>query len=131
MNETTTASDTKKRSLGLLSVCAPVYDEEDLVEHFYERTTAALQGYNYELIVVNDGCRDRTPEILNRLAAADPRLRVVHLSRNFGHQAALTAGLEHARGDAVVMLDGDLQDPPEVIPEMISRSKSGYPIILG
>ena len=109
-----------KRSLGLLSVCAPVYNEEELVEVFYERTTAALEGCNYELIIVNDGCRDRTPEILDRLADADPRLRVVHLSRNFGHQAALTAGLEHARGDAVAMLDADLQDPPEEIPQMVA-----------
>jgi len=122
------ASDTK-RTLGLLSVCAPVYNEEELVEVFYRRATAALAGFDYELIIVDDGCRDATPEILDRLAADDPRLRVVHLSRNFGHQAALTAGLEHARGDAVAMLDADLQDPPEEIPRMVAEWESGADVV--
>ena len=128
MTETTTAAS-PKRTLRLLSVCAPVYNEEDLVDHFYERTTAALRGFNYELIIVNDGSRDRTPEILDRLAATDERLRVVHLSRNFGHQAALTAGLEHARGDAVAMLDADLQDPPEEIPRMVAEWQNGADVV--
>ena len=119
----------QKRTIRLLSVCAPVYNEEDLVEVFYTRTTAALEGFNYELIIVNDGCRDGTPAILDRLAAADPRLRVVHLSRNFGHQAALTAGLEHARGDAVAMLDADLQDPPEEIPKMVEAWSEGADVV--
>jgi dolichol-phosphate mannosyltransferase len=118
-----------KRTLGLLSVCAPVYNEEDLVEEFYRRTTAALQAYDYELIIVNDGSKDATPEILDRLAEDDPRLRVVHLSRNFGHQPALTAGLEHARGDAVAMLDADLQDPPELIASMVERWSEGSDIV--
>jgi len=126
---TTTTAPTRTRSLGLLSVCAPVYNEEELVEHFYERTTKALEGFNYELIIVNDGCRDRTPEILDRLAAADQRLRIVHLSRNFGHQAALTAGLEHARGDAVAMLDADLQDPPEEIRRMVAEWERGADVV--
>jgi dolichol-phosphate mannosyltransferase len=117
------------RSLKLLSVCAPVFDEEELVEVFYERTTAALAGFDYELIIVNDGSRDATAEILNRLAGADRRLRVVHLSRNFGHQAALTAGLEHARGDAVAMLDADLQDPPELIREMVDIWERGSDVV--
>src|ERR1022692_4159992 len=81
------------RTLTLLSVCAPVFNEEALVEEFHRRTTAALDGLPYELIIVNDGSTDSTPEKLDALAAVDPRLRVVHLSRNFGHQAALTAGL--------------------------------------
>ena len=118
-----------KRMLGKLSVCAPVFNEEDLVEEFYARTTAALDGLDYELIVVNDGSRDSTPEKLDRLAAADPRLRVVHLSRNFGHQAALTAGLEHARGNAVAMLDADLQDPPERIPDMVAAWQDGADVV--
>jgi polyisoprenyl-phosphate glycosyltransferase len=117
------------RALDLLSVCAPVYNEEDLVEEFYARATAALAEFDYELIIVNDGSRDRTPEILDRLAENDPRLRVVHLSRNFGHQAALTAGLEHARGDAVAMLDADLQDPPELITQMVERWREGSDIV--
>jgi dolichol-phosphate mannosyltransferase len=118
-----------KRNLGKLSVCAPVFNEESLVEEFYARTTAALEGLDYELIIVNDGSRDATPEKLDRLAASDPRLRVVHLSRNFGHQAALTAGLEHARGDAVAMLDADLQDPPELIPEMLAEWANGADVV--
>ena len=122
------ATDTK-RTLGLLSVCAPVYDEEALVEAFYNRMTAALEGLDYELIIVDDGSKDSTPEKLDALAAADPRLRVVHLSRNFGHQAALTAGLEHARGDAVVMLDADLQDPPERIPDMLEAWRGGADVV--
>jgi polyisoprenyl-phosphate glycosyltransferase len=122
------ASDTT-RTLGLLSVCAPVYNEEELVEVFYERATAALQGFDYELIIVDDGCKDATPEILDRLAAKDQRLRVVHLSRNFGHQAALTAGLEHARGDAVAMLDADLQDPPEEIRRMVAEWERGADVV--
>jgi dolichol-phosphate mannosyltransferase len=120
---------TPQRTLGLLSVCAPVFNEEELVEKFYERTTAALAGFNYELIIVNDGSRDETPRILDRLADADPRLRVVHLSRNFGHQAALTAGLEHARGDAVAMIDADLQDPPELIPQMVEKWREGSDVV--
>jgi dolichol-phosphate mannosyltransferase len=122
------ATDTK-RTIGLISVCAPVYNEEVLVEEFYARTTAALEGLEYELIIVNDGSKDTTPEKLDRLAAADPRLRVVHLSRNFGHQAALTAGLEHARGQAVAMLDADLQDPPELIPAMLAEWERGADVV--
>jgi dolichol-phosphate mannosyltransferase len=118
-----------KRRLQLLSVCAPVYNEESLVEVFYERATAALEAFDYELIIVNDGSSDGTAEILDRLAATDPRLRVVHLSRNFGHQAALTAGLEHARGDAVAMLDADLQDPPELVPDMVGLWEEGSDVV--
>jgi dolichol-phosphate mannosyltransferase len=119
-----------ERKLGLLSVVAPVYNEEELVDAFYERTTAALEDLNYELIVVNDGSSDATAERLDALAAGDRRLRVVHLSRNFGHQAALTAGLEHARGDAVAMLDADLQDPPElIVSEMLPAWRDGADVV--
>ena len=122
------ATDTN-RTLGLLSVCAPVYNEEALVEEFYARATAALEGFDYELIIVNDGSKDSTPAKLDSLAAGDPRLRVVHLSRNFGHQAALTAGLEHARGTAVAMLDADLQDPPELITKMVEAWQGGADVV--
>jgi dolichol-phosphate mannosyltransferase len=117
------------RVLDLLSVCAPVYNEEDLVEQFYTRATAALAPFDYELIIVNDGSSDGTPAILDRLAENDPRLRIVHLSRNFGHQPALTAGLEHALGDVVVMLDADLQDPPELIADMVERWREGSDVV--
>jgi len=122
------ASDTK-RNLGLLSVCAPVYNEEELVEEFHRRASAALAGFDYELIIVNDGSADSTGAKLDALAQRDPNLRVVHLSRNFGHQAALTAGLEHARGDAVAMLDADLQDPPELISDMVEAWRQGSDVV--
>jgi len=122
-------ASTNTRELDLLSVCAPVYNEEELVEEFYARATAALAHFEYELIIVNDGSSDRTPQILDRLAESDPRLRVVHLSRNFGHQPALTAGLEHARGDAVAMLDADLQDPPELIDAMVEQWRNGSDVV--
>jgi glycosyltransferase involved in cell wall biosynthesis len=122
-------SDTTLRTPTLLSVVAPVYDEEQLVEQFVARACAAAADYEFELVIVNDGSSDSTPELLDRIAAEDPRVRVIHLSRNFGHQAALTAGLEHARGDVVAMLDADLQDPPELIPDMVARWSQGAEVV--
>ncbi len=114
----------------LVSVVAPMHDEEATVGAFHERVTAALSAApGLELVIVDDGSRDGTGAALAALAGADPRVKVVTLSRNFGHQAALTAGLEHARGDVVVMLDGDLQDPPELIPEMIDRWREGADVV--
>jgi glycosyltransferase involved in cell wall biosynthesis len=122
-------SETPLRTPTLLSVVAPVYDEEELIEEFVRRACAAVADYTFELVLVNDGSSDSTPELLDRLAAADPRVRVVHLSRNFGHQAALTAGLEHAIGDVVAMIDADLQDPPELIAEMIAQWSRGADVV--
>ncbi len=122
-------TDSPQRSLNLLSVVAPVYDEEGGIELFVERTTRALADYNFELVLVNDGSKDATPELLDRIAEKDRRVRVIHLSRNFGHQAALTAGLEHAIGDAVAMIDADLQDPPELIPSMVEKWETGYDVV--
>ena len=113
----------------LLSVVAPVYNEEELVELFVKRACAAVADHPFELVMVNDGSSDSTPELLDRLAAEDPRVRVVHLSRNFGHQAALTAGLEHAIGDVEAMIDADLQDPPELIPTMLQRWEQGNDVV--
>ncbi len=113
----------------LVSVAAPMHDEEDTVDAFYTRVTAALEHIPFELVIVDDGSRDATPDKLAELAGADPRVKVVTLSRNFGHQAALTAALEHASGDVVVMLDSDLQDPPEVIPEMLGRWRDGADVV--
>jgi polyisoprenyl-phosphate glycosyltransferase len=115
--------------MALVSVVAPMHDEVGTVEAFHARVAAALEGERWELVVVDDGSRDGTGEALARLAAADERVRVVALSRNFGHQAALTAGLEHAGGDVVVMMDGDLQDPPEVIPGMLARWREGSDVV--
>jgi glycosyltransferase involved in cell wall biosynthesis len=117
------------RALTLLSVAAPMHDEQDTARRFHERVVAAVGDVPFELVIVDDGSRDRTPEVLAEIAAADQRVKVVSLSRNFGHQAALTAALEHATGDVVVMLDGDLQDPPEVIPEMLDRWREGADVV--
>ncbi len=117
------------RQLRLLSVVAPVFNEQDTLPEFYSRVTRALEDLQFELVLVDDGSTDRTREILTRLAAEDPRVRVVSLSRNFGHQNALTAGLDHARGDAVVMLDADLQDPPELILEMLDHWRAGCDVV--
>jgi glycosyltransferase involved in cell wall biosynthesis len=117
------------REPGLLSVVAPMYEEEATVAPFTERVAAVLGDLDYELILVNDGSKDGTHEALARAAATDPRIKVITLARNFGHQPALTAGLEHARGDAVVMLDADLQDPPEVIPELVARWRDGADVV--
>src|SRR4051794_17618446 len=113
----------------LVSVVAPMHDEAETVKRFHERVAAALEGETWELVVVDDGSRDGTGAMLAELSESAPRVRVVALSRSFGHQAALTAGLEHARGDAVVMLDGDLQDPPEVITEMLKRWREGSDVV--
>ena len=117
------------RTLGLLSVVAPLYEEEELVEAFHARVCSALEGIPFELVLVDDGSSDRTPELLEQIAARDERVRVVSLSRNFGHQTALTAGLDHARGDAVAMIDADLQDPPELIPEMLDHWRRGTDVV--
>ena len=117
------------RSPALLSVVAPAYNEVELVETFVQRTFAALADYALELIVVDDGSSDGTAERLDAMADSDTRLRVVHLSRNFGHQAALTAGLEHALGDVVAMIDADLQDPPELIPKMVEQWEAGSDVV--
>ena len=117
------------RRLELLSVVAPVYNEEETLTEFHSRVASALEGLPFELVLVDDGSTDGTSEILARLAAGDPRVRVVSLSRNFGHQNALTAGLDHATGTAVVMLDADLQDPPELIPAMLERWAEGYDVV--
>jgi polyisoprenyl-phosphate glycosyltransferase len=117
------------REPALLSVAAPMHDEEDTAAAFHARVVAALEGVEFELVIVDDGSRDRTGAVLADLARADARVKVITLSRNFGHQAALTAALEHARGDVVVMLDSDLQDPPELIPEMVDRWRAGADVV--
>jgi dolichol-phosphate mannosyltransferase len=118
-----------ERQLALVSVVAPMLNEEGTARRFYERVGAALEGLPWELVVVDDGSSDGTPAILAELAAADGRVKVVTLSRNFGHQPAITAGLDHATGDAVVMIDADLQDPPELIPTMLEHWRAGSDVV--
>jgi polyisoprenyl-phosphate glycosyltransferase len=113
------------------SIIAPVFDEEEGLREFYRRTAAVMDTLDgsSELILVFDGCRDRSPEIGHALRAQDPRIKIINFSRNFGHQVAISAGIDYAEGDAVVMIDSDLQDPPEVIPELIARWKEGNAVV--
>src|SRR5437868_2709847 len=122
-------SQTPLRAPVLLSIVAPVFNERELVAAFVERARTAASDYEFELVLVDDGSTDGTADLLDRLADEDWRVRVIHLSRNFGHQAALTAGLEHAAGDVVVMIDADLQDPPELIGEMVSEWGNGADVV--
>ena len=116
-----------------LSVVIPAYNEESNVATMYERLVAALDKVvdGLEILYVDDGSADTTWERVAELAAADPRVRGLRFARNFGHQAALTAGVDAARGKAVVIIDGDLQDPPEVIPEMVALWREGFEVVYG
>lgn len=113
------------------SIVIPVFNEEEVVRETYLRLTAVMQdiGEPYELIFVNDGSEDHTGEIIDDLIHSDSRVRLLDFSRNFGHQIAITAGMDYARGEAVVIIDGDLQDPPEIIPLMIEKWKEGYEVV--
>lgn len=119
----------------LISIVAPVFNEEDGITAFAERLHAVVAGLDpdlmCEILYVNDGSADRSLEILRELALADPRVKVIDLSRNFGHQLAITAGIDHAHGEAVVVIDSDLQDPPEVIPGMIEQWRKGFKVVYG
>ena len=118
----------------LLSVIIPCFNEELVIRETHRRLVTVLDrlaGVEYELIYVDDGSRDQTPQILAELQSLDRRARVIRLSRNFGHQIAVTAGLESASGEAVVIIDADLQDPPEVINEMLERWREGFHVVYG
>jgi glycosyltransferase involved in cell wall biosynthesis len=114
-----------------LSVVVPLYNEEENISSLHERLTDSVvsMGITYEIIFVNDGSRDATPRLMEELARNDPHLTTIHMSRNFGHQPAVSAGLEHAKGRAVVVMDGDLQDPPEVIPRFVDRWRDGFDVV--
>jgi dolichol-phosphate mannosyltransferase len=116
-----------------LSLAIPLYNEEAVIPHLREAVSsfAATLAGALEILLVNDGSTDRTFQLAAEWAAADPRVRVLHLSRNFGHQIAATAALDHATGDAVVLLDADLQDPLAVIHQMIARYREGYDVVYG
>lgn len=105
----------------VISVVVPCYNEEDVIEETYNRLYKVCEenSYNYELIFINDGSRDRTLELLSTMAAENNRVKVLSFSRNFGHQAAVSAGLRHCDGDVAIIIDADLQDPPELFPEML------------
>ncbi len=113
------------------SVVVPLFNEEDNIAALCERLRTVMEqtGANWELLAVNDGSSDRTQALLEAEAARDGRIRVLCLARNFGHQIAVTAGLDHAAGEAVILIDGDLQDPPELILEMIERWQAGHEVV--
>jgi dolichol-phosphate mannosyltransferase len=113
------------------SIVVPIYDELENIPELYRRLRATLEsvGETWELILVDDGSTDGSTERIRELASQDKRVRPVIFARNFGHQVAITAGWDYARGDAVVIIDADLQDPPEVIPELIARWRKGYEVV--
>lgn len=115
----------------MYSVVIPVFNEEETLPYLYQRMHEMLAslGETYEMVFVNDGSRDSSPSILARLQEDDAQVRIVNFSRNFGHQSAITAGIAYACGKAVIIIDADLQDPPEVIPELIARWKTGAEVV--
>lgn len=117
--------------MSVYSIVVPVFNEEEVVAETYRRLTGVMEaiGESYELIFVNDGSTDQTKRILRSLAEKDRRVKLVDFSRNFGHQIAITAGMDYASGDAVIVIDADLQDPPELIAEMIAKWKEGYDVV--
>jgi glycosyltransferase involved in cell wall biosynthesis len=116
-----------------ISVVAPAYNEQEVLEEFHRRVSAVLAGLGcaYEIVLVNDGSRDGTLGLMHALRERDPHLTVVDLSRNFGKEIALSAGLDHTKGEVVVVLDSDLQDPPELIPRMLEVWREGYDVVYG
>jgi glycosyltransferase involved in cell wall biosynthesis len=116
-----------------ISVVAPAYNEQEVLAEFHRRVTAVLAGLgcDYEIVLVNDGSRDNTLALMHTLRAQDPHVSVVDLSRNFGKEIALSAGLDHTKGEIVVVLDSDLQDPPELIPQMLEIWREGYDVVYG
>ena len=117
-----------------ISLVIPMYYEEQVAKECYNRVTKVLktlENYEYEVIFVNDGSKDKTLELLEEIANNDKKIKVISFSRNFGHQAAVTAGLKYATGDAIVIMDADLQDPPELMPDMLKKWEEGYDVIYG
>lgn len=122
----------KGKECRTVSVVTPILNEQDCIEAFYERTTAALSASGlegYEIVLVDDGSTDQSPRLLERIAESDPHVKVLTLSRRFGHHPAVFAGLEFASGDVVVIIDGDLQDPPELIPTLLEERNKGYELV--
>lgn len=117
----------------LLSLVVPAFNEEEAMEQSFERTYKAMSsiGYPFEIIYIDDGSRDRTWEIISRLAREHEEVKALRFSRNFGHQLAVTAGMDEAKGDAVIIMDADLQDPPEVIADMVKAWEQGADIAYG
>ena len=115
------------------SVVVPVFNEEEVVNEFYKRLTAIMDKLreNYEIIFINDGSIDNSLEVIEKLHSKDKRIKIIDFSRNYGQQIATTAGIDYATGEAIVIIDADLQDPPKVIPELVKKWKKGYDVVYG
>ncbi len=113
------------------SIVAPVFNEAETLPHFYKRVVEVMEGVGepFELVLINDGSSDGSYDIMQELHACDSRVRVIDFSRNFGHQIAISAGLDYTHGQAIIIIDSDLQDPPEVIPELIAHWKNGAEVV--
>ncbi|KAB8143046.1 glycosyltransferase family 2 protein [Chloroflexia bacterium SDU3-3] len=134
MIDTYTTPDKRKadaQERPVISVVGPVFNEEALIAEFCARVAEVLEqhGEPFEIVLVNDGSRDRSPGIIREIHERDPRVKVVNFSRNFGLQAALTAGLDYTSGQAIIVMDTDLQDPPDVLPRLIEKWREGYDLI--
>ena len=117
-----------------ISIVIPMYYEEEVAKQCYEKVTevmSSLNNYDYEIIFVDDGSKDKTLEILENIQKNDMKVKIISFSRNFGHQAAVTAGIKYVTGDAAVIIDADLQDPPETIPDMIKLWEEGNDVVYG
>ena len=119
------------RTVKRISIVVPVYNEEENIAHFVQSVTAVMEQlpYTYEMLFIDDGSRDRSREILLELGTRDSRVQSIFLARNSGHQLALTCGIDHADGDAVITMDGDLQHPPELLPVLLAKWEEGYDIV--
>ncbi|NLI57293.1 MAG: glycosyltransferase family 2 protein [Clostridium sp.] len=115
------------------SVVVPLYNEEEVILETYKRLKKVLDSTNesYEIIFVNDGSRDKTEEMAHEICNNDPKIKLINFARNFGHQIAITAGMDFSEGQAIVVIDADLQDPPELIPKMLEKWKEGYDVVYG
>ncbi|QCJ44142.1 glycosyltransferase family 2 protein [Bacillus sp. S3] len=115
----------------LISIVVPMYFEEEVARECYNRLKKVMEDYkiNYEFVFINDGSTDKTMDILREISSGNHRSKVIDFARNFGHQNAVTAGIDHASGDAIVIIDADLQDPPELIPQLIDKWKEGYEVV--
>ncbi|MBR2704768.1 MAG: glycosyltransferase [Clostridia bacterium] len=117
-----------------ISVIIPMFNEQEVVDECYKRLNSilkSLEEYDYEMVIINDGSKDNTYNMISKIAQVDKKVKVLSFSRNFGHQAAVTAGLKYSTGDAVLIIDADLQDPPELIPDMLKLWEQGYDVIYG
>ena len=123
----------KTKNQPVYSVVIPAYNEQEVITETYNRITKVMSGMDeaYELIFINDGSKDKTAQIIAEFCKNDAHVRLIDFTRNFGHMSAISAGMEHARGQAVFIIDADLQDPPEVFPEMALKWKKGYHVVYG